>query len=327
MKLSEIGEQSLLEILRKRFKRRKRGLVLGIGDDAAVVRNDSTYILLTTDMMVEGIHFDLRWMTPFQLGFKLMSVNVSDIYAMGGVPHYVLLNIAAHRDTDMQLIAELMDGIEYAVEQYGITLIGGDTAASPALMVSAMITGKASKVITRKGARAGDKIYVTGPLGDSAGGLELLKKIGRPLDLHKRNSVSIPLRWRVVSPLLERHLMPSVKGQGGVIKKINAMIDISDGLLIDLSRICTESKRGAVIYEERIPLSAELREAADFLGIPALSLALEGGEDYELLFTAPRDKKINASCIGEIIGSGMFLVDRAGNTRKISGKGYRHFEV
>lgn len=327
MKLSEIGERALLEIIRKRFMTRSRRLLLGIGDDAAVIKPLNRNSLLTSDMMVEGVHFDHAWITPYQLGYKLVSVNVSDIYAMGGTPEFVLLNIAAPKNIDFAFVSRLFDGISKALKVYRIALIGGDLSASKKLMLSAVLTGYTSKVLSRKGAKTGDMIYVTGCLGDSACGLRILKKIRKPVEIEKRKRTQSPLDWNIVLPLFRKQLMPKPRRPGKYIRAATSMIDVSDGLLIDLSRICSESNVGASVYASRIPLSKELRKASASLRLPSLPFALEGGEDYELLFTASRNAKVDAFCIGEITGAGMHIVHKNGLRERIITRGYQHFAV
>jgi thiamine-monophosphate kinase len=326
MKLSEVGELSLLGILRNRFgKTGAPGVLIGIGDDCAVVRPAGRNLLLTTDMMVEGVHFDMRWTTPFQVGFKLVSVNVSDVYAMGGRPEFLLLNFSAGRDSEAAVFHRIFDGIEKASEQYGVSIVGGDISSSERIVLSATVTGYASKIIRRSGARVGDSIYVTGCLGDAACGLQLLKRMKKPVELERRKKGYFDLQWDIVSPLIRRHLMPSAVEPGRGARSATAMIDISDGLFIDLSRICRESGVGARVYEERVPVSGQLKKAAEHLGVDPLTFATGGGEDYELLFTAPTNRKVEAICIGEVTKSGMTIVDAKGKKRKIPVKGYEHF--
>jgi thiamine-monophosphate kinase len=345
MKLSNIGELSLLEQIRKTFHKKSKDIVVGIGDDAAVVKTRDKYLLITTDMMVEGIHFDLYFTTPYQIGFKLISVNVSDIYAMGGAPRYFLVNIAVKGNTAVKFIDSLFEGIQDAMKHYNTSLIGGDLSATYKNMsLSATLIGYARKYIKRSGAKAGDRIYVTGNLGDSAGGLELLKRIKRPAPFLKtanskekratsKNAALHAiyrkhlkgLHWSVVEPLIRRHLMPVAKNPKNFVKDATSMIDISDGLLIDLTRLCNESKVGARIYEKSIPVSYELKKAASFLNISPLESALSGGEDYELLFTAPPGKKVKAIYIGDIIKSERLMVDSSGKERHFSAEGYQHF--
>ncbi len=326
MKLSQVGELPLLDLLRKRFSAKAAGLVLGIGDDAAVI-SPRKQTLLTTDMMVEGVHFDLSWTTPFQLGFKLVSVNISDIYAMGGKPWYVLLGFSASPSCTMTFFELFFDGIEKALETYGVSLIGGDISAADRIALSLTAVGTAGKIVRRKGARIGDRIYVTGTLGDAACGLELLRKLKRPLDCDKRRHTGLPLSWDIIAPLVRRHLMPVARNPVGFASKATAMIDISDGLFIDLSRICRESGVGAVIAAADVPVSGEMKKAAAYLDIPWLALALGGGEDYELLFTAHPRTKVDAVCIGSIVQSGISVLDERGRTMDIPRQGYEHFIV
>lgn len=325
MKLAESGELLLLERIRRKFKRKFPDLICGIGDDSAVVRVARKNMLLTTDMMVEGVHFDLRWTTPFQLGFKLISVNVSDVYAMGGSPRFALINFAAPGDADSGLFERFFDGIERAAGLYDMAVIGGDVSSADKLVVSASVVGYASRILTRAGAGDGDGIYVSGTLGEAACGLELMKRLGRPVEIEKGKKAAFGLQWRVVSPLIGRHLMPQATDPGKFVRGATAMMDISDGLLIDLSRLCRESRVGAVVDLDRIPMSQELRSAAAYLKMSALDMALGGGEDYRLLFTAPDGARTDAFFIGRIGGRGLSGVDEAGKKRRLEVKGYQHF--
>ena len=325
-RLSEAGELSLLDILRKRFITRSPAVLLGIGDDAAVVRPGKSPMLFTTDMMVEGVHFDLSWTTPFQLGFKLVSSNVSDIYAMGGKPEFLLLNFSASGEITLEFFLKFYEGIEAALKKYGLLLIGGDISSSEKIVVSATVTGNTDKVLRRSGAREGDRIYLTGNPGDAACGLELMRRAEKRIEIENDRKYKFPLKWDVVFPLIRRHLMPEARDSRSFRDQATSMIDLSDGLLIDLSRLCTASNVGAVIYEESIPLSKELQTAAVHLGLSPLDLAYGGGEDYELLFTAPPKKKVNACCIGEVTRRGIFICDKKGRMRRAQVKGYQHFK-
>ncbi|OGW20556.1 MAG: thiamine-phosphate kinase [Nitrospirae bacterium GWC2_46_6] len=328
MKLQKIGELKLLQEVRKRFKTEDSGIILGIGDDAAVLAPQKENILVTTDMMNEGIHFDLSFTPPFQLGFKLVSVNVSDITAMGGRPKYLFLNIALKNDADEKMFWDMYEGISKAMDMYGVKLVGGDLcSAKNDMVLSATVIGTAEKFISRAGAKAGDKIYVTGALGDSACGLEILKKLTPELKEKIGSSAEA---------LIERHLMPVARDSSEIAKHATSMIDISDGLFIDLCRICDESNVGAKVYLDKIPISDEMENAAGIMGLDAMHLAVSGGEDYELLFTAPPtppapplDKGgiggVNITCIGEIIEKDRIAVDKTGKEFPMKAEGYRHF--
>ncbi|MBM4137552.1 MAG: thiamine-phosphate kinase [Nitrospira sp.] len=336
MKLSQVGELSLIKQIRQQFKKNPRGVIVGIGDDAAVIKPTDKNLLVTTDTMVEGVHFDLSFITPSQLGFKLVSVNVSDIYAMGGKPAYILLNMAMNKNTGKDFFDSFFDGVHAAMKLYKLALIGGDLSSSKTgITLSATLIGYAKRYIPRSGADAGDKIYVTGNLGDSACGLELLKKIKKPIPIVFPPTLPSPSRgeglgggglsWNSAEPLLRRHLLPEARNPERFVDNVTSMIDLSDGLLIDLSRLCDESKVGARIYLENVPLSSELREAASCLGISPTKLALSGGEDYELLFTAPSNQKVKAIYIGKITKSERVIVDSSGRETTFSPQGYQHF--
>lgn len=325
MKLSEIGELSLIKRIRERFHVSSWDIIAGIGDDSAAVIPHNQTLLLATDMMTEGIHFDLGFTTFFQLGFKIISVNVSDIYAMGGNPRFVLLNLAASKDSDEKSIDSFFDGIQRALTIYHLKLIGGDLSASRSVAISATLIGYAKKPIMRSGARPGDHIYVTGNLGDSACGLELLKRIKRPVAIEAGEKADKPMRWSTMHPLIKRHLLPEARNPGKISRVATAMIDVSDGLFLDLSRLCDESKVGARVYMRQLPLSPQMKRAAFALGMDPYELATSGGEDYELLFTAPPKRKVDAIWIGEITDSERIFVEKNGKKRPFSTEGYVHW--
>ncbi|GAB4387602.1 MAG: thiamine-phosphate kinase [Thermodesulfovibrionales bacterium] len=325
MRLSRKGELALVEKVRERFKAPGRSVVLGIGDDAAVLRPAAGLLLATTDMMVEGVHFDLRLATPFQIGFKLVSVNVSDIYAMGGAPAHALLGLALPADTREDFMDGFLSGVEEAAGLYGVSVVGGDVSSSPGGMaLSATVLGRAARPVKRSGARPGDGVFVTGTLGDSACGIALLRAIGKRVDFSR--PVNRPLRWRVMEPLLKRHLIPVARKPSRYLRAATAMIDVSDGLALDLHRLCAESGVGARVYKGDVPISAGALEAARRLGLDPFALASSGGEDYELLFTARSAKVAGARRIGEVTpGAGMVLVDEKGGERPLRPAGYLHF--
>ncbi len=327
MRLSEAGELPLLDLLKERFGIRRPGIVLGIGDDSAVIKTRSGNMLLTTDMMVEGVHFDFNWITPFQLGYKVVSVNVSDIYAMGGQPEFMLLDFAAPGYFTKGQFDSLLDGIERALKTYDLSLIGGDISAAPKVVLSATVTGHATRIIGRAGAKTGDFIYVSGNLGDSACGLEVLRRIGRTVIPEKDEKIDFGPGWKTVGPLVRRHLMPLARDPRAFLRGATSMMDISDGLFIDLSRLCKESGVGAKIYVDKIPMSEELRKTSGYLGLRPLDFAVGGGEDYEILFTAPAGVRVGAFCIGEITRAGLTVVDHEGKSKKMKIKGYRHFAL
>lgn len=359
MRLYQIGELKLLKEIRRRFSSANSSIIIGIGDDASVVAPQKEKTLITTDMMNEGVHFDLSFTSPFHLGFKLVSINVSDIAAMGGNPRYLFLNIAVKKDTDEDIFWSLYDGVSAAMNIYKLQLLGGDLCAiKNDMALSATIIGSGDKILTRSGASIGDKIYVTGFLGNSACGLEMLQQLtdesrNRVKSLgfgvknkenerirgwdDKKDSTSQPLKlstsqvinWDTAEPLIGRHLMPVARNCSEFLPYATSMIDISDGLFIDLCRICEENGVGAKVYIDKIPVSKELKHASEIMNLDSLQLATSGGEDYELLFTAPANCKVQTAekvtYIGEIVEKERVVVDMAGRETAMKPKGYQHF--
>ena len=367
MRLFQAGELKLLKEVRERFRLdpEEKSVIVGIGDDAAVIAPHQKKIIVTTDMMNEGVHFDLDYTSPFHLGFKLVSVNVSDIMAMVGVARYLFLDLAFTPDADDDFFRNIYDGIEHALSLYGVRLLGGDLcSARNDTVLSATVIGEGEKIITRAGASAGDKIYITSSTGDSACGLEILKRLNKETKEIIRKTVGamrclarvdtgiegqepeeigelavnkvseiIGISWRIAKPLLMRHLMPVARDSRDIVPHASSMLDVSDGLFIDLCRICDEGSTGATIYKDKIPLSAELGVASELLGLDAIHLAVSGGEDYELLFTSrdfPLDEynrthDIKVSCIGEITREERNIIDSLGGKKPLKAEGYQHF--
>jgi thiamine-monophosphate kinase len=280
MKLSRLGEFGLIERIRQKT-RPGRGVRIGIGDDAAWIINQNNSSLVTADLLIEAIHFDLRWTSLFDLGHKALAVNLSDIAAMGGVPAYVILSLGLRPDLDSAQIDAFYRGLQALAGRTGVALVGGDTNAAATLIVSVCVIGHAPYApIRRSGARAGDDIYVSGTLGDAALALEVLRG-GR------RGS-----KKRAIAKLIARHHRPEPRLALGLLlaktRLATAMIDVSDGLLQDLGHVCKASGVGATISQERLPLSAAYRAVAERGETAA---ALTGGEDYELLFCGrPQDR-------------------------------------
>jgi len=312
MRLSEIGEFGLINNLKELCKIKKQNIIAGIGDDAAVIRTGAKALLLTSDMLLEGVHFDLSFTTLYQLGYKTLAVNISDIFAMGGMPKYFLLNMGAPKKCSVGDIKELYRGLNVIAKKFGVAIVGGDMCASKeGLVLSGTLIGETDKAILRSGAKSGDSIFVSGTLGDSAMGLEFLRRMGSK-KLDKKNA------------LIKRHLMPEPAPLKNT-RRVTSMIDISDGLLIDLSHICDESRVGAVIYKDTVPLSKRLISAAKRLGKDPLEYALKGGEDYLLLFTSPEKSRRDSVRIGEIISKGKYIIDSEGKRKSFKAEGYEHF--
>ncbi|MCD6472889.1 thiamine-phosphate kinase [Candidatus Aerophobetes bacterium] len=330
MKLSQVGEFELIKQIRLNLKNFQKNVVVGIGDDAALTRMPSKeFLLSTTDTLVENVHFKWDYASPFQVGWKALAVNISDIAAMGGKPTYCLISLAISKDTKKSLVNELYKGLKKIASLYKINIIGGDLVYSPVFMITICLLGEVDKdnFILRSGAKKGDLIYVTGDLGVSKAGLTYLERFNIKEKVEKK-----PL-------FIKKHLMPYPKlkeGQQIAQNKLsNAMIDISDGLISDLSHIAEESGVGVVIREEKVPLDSSVKKFAKELKTSPLDWALYGGEDYELLFTVSQSKKrlveetlsFSPILIGEIVDEreGINLIDISGKKVKLKGKGYNHF--
>jgi len=330
MKLSQVGEFELIKQIRSNLRDFQRRVVVGIGDDAALVKIPPQELLLsTTDTLVENVHFNWDYASPFQVGWKVLAINISDIAAMGGKPTYCLISLAMSRDTKKSLVNELYGGLKRIASLYKIDIIGGDLVYSPVFTVTICLLGEVNKdnFILRSGAKKGDLIYVTGDLGASKAGLIYLEGFNAK-------------KKREGAFFIKKHLMPCPKlkeGQQIAKSKLsNAMIDISDGLISDLSHIAEESGVGAVIWEEKIPLNPSVRKLAKELKTSPLNWALYGGEDYELLFTVLKNKKrileeslcFSPILIGEIVDEkeGLNLIDTSGKKIKLKKRGYDHFK-
>ncbi len=333
MKFNEIGEFGFIESVRKQCRTSPKNVIKGIGDDCAVFRaNPNRVFLFTTDMLVEDVHFLMDKITPYQLGWKAVAVNLSDIAAMGGIPLHALISIGIPVKTEVELIKDLYRGMNDICSHYNVNVLGGDTVASKdklIINVSLLGDGEEHSVLYRHGASQGDKICLTGNVGDSSTGLKILKnEILVTGDRRKHFIKAHNEPW----PLIET---------GRIIANsqlATTMIDLSDGLLSDLGHICEESKVGASIFKEQIPISKELRLLSSRGNFNPLESALSGGEDYILLFTVP-EKNIHAIkqlsrekviwplfMIGEITKEeGIRLIDRNGKSTFIRPKGFDHF--
>ena len=327
-------EWDLIAALSREFGPAPAGVVLGIGDDCAAIEIPGPdYLLWTVDTLVEGVHFDPAFTTLSQLGWKSLTVNLSDIAAMGGDPGFALLSLGWPPDRDRSLALEFAAGLAQAAREYGVAVIGGDTVASPGgLIITVTLTGRvpARQMLRRAGAEVGDLIFVTGPLGEAAAGLEIL-----------RQGLELPPELK--EALTEAHLRPRPQLRAGRLLAqeglATALIDTSDGVATDLYHICRASGVGARIPAAAVPVSPRVTAAAPHLGCDPLDLALTGGEDYLLLFTAkpavaPRLPEAFSRAglaaplpLGHIVpGDRVVLATPAGEV-DISGRGYDHFRL
>jgi thiamine-monophosphate kinase len=313
------SEFKLIESIRKRVNLAQEDSekIFGIGDDCAVYRiSENRYGLFSTDISIENIHFDLSYTSLFDAGYRSMAANISDICAMGGMPVLALVSIGIPVQFTSEMIDELYDGILACGVKHGAFIAGGDTSKSGELIVNISIYGETSAPVYRKGAEAGDRIYITGCTGLSMLGLEILQK--------KMNQSGF-------SASIQKHLRPEPRSD--LIETImngyhpTSMIDISDGLLIDLGHICESSACGFELFEEKIPAENEIK---DFCGINKTEFSeysLYSGEEYELLFTSKHDIIDNnqITCIGNITTGGYSLIS-SGLRSAVELKGHDHFK-
>ncbi len=291
MEISELGEFGLIDRLTKGLTPVNTSTVKGVGDDCAVIRNRDTDILVTTDLLLEGVHFDLTYVPLKHLGYKSAVVNFSDVYAMNGTPKQITVSLGISKRFTVEHIEELFAGIRLACEIYGVDLVGGDTTSSrQGLVISITCIGEAptDKIVSRSGAKDTDLICVSGDLGAAYMGLQLLER-EKVASAGQKDFVP---QFQGKEYLIERQLKPEARrdiveelAKAGIVP--TAMMDISDGLSSELLHICKQSDTGCRIYEDRIPIDYQTAVMAEELGMNLVTAALNGGEDYELLFTVP----------------------------------------
>ena len=336
--LENLGEFGLIEHITQATRLSNSSTVLGVGDDAAIIDPDSSkQMLVSSDMLLEGIHFDLSYTPLKHLGYKAIAVNVSDIAAMNGVCQQVTVNIGVSNRFPLEAVEELYQGINLACETYQCDLIGGDTTSSvTGLLISVTAIGSVdpNSVVTRKGAKEHDLICVTGDLGAAYMGLQVLEREKQVFLSDSEMQPKLDSYEYIVGRLLKAEARVDVVAwlkQQGIIP--TSMIDVSDGLASDLLHICKQSSTGARIYEPKLPLEAATKDAALEFNLNPTTVCLNGGEDYELLFTLSQkdhDKVANqdgVSIIGHItdLGQGVELIAASEESIPIQAQGWKHF--
>lgn len=337
--ISQIGEFGLIDRINQRFPLTNSGSVVGIGDDAAVIDAGDRYMVVTTDMLLEGIHFDLSYTPLGHLGYKAVAVNISDITAMNGMPKQITVNIGLSNRFSVEAVDALYEGIRYACENYKVDLIGGDTTASASgLVISVTALGEVEKdkVTRRGGAHANDIVCVTGDLGGAYTGLQVLKRekvaFQENPDMQPQlkdyeyivgRQLRPEARMDIIHELRELEVLPS------------SMIDISDGLASELFHLARHSQCGFNIFEEQIPLDdLTFRTAVEFKLDP-VTCALNGGEDYELLFTISQKdyEKLKKHADIHFIGyvqekeKGLHLITKEEQVVPLNAQGWSHFNA
>ena len=335
--LSDLGEFALIDHLTKNFKMHHTTTIKGVGDDAAVLDFKNEQVVVTTDLLVEGVHFDLSYMPLKHLGYKAVMVNLSDVYAMNATPAQITVSIAVSNRFPLEALEELYAGIETATNIYNVDLVGGDTTSSTTgLLISVTAIGAVKKenVVYRSGAQPNDLLVVSGDLGGAYMGLQVLE---REKEVFKVNPNSQP-DLEPYTYIIERQLKPEarkdiIKLLGDLGVKPTAMIDISDGLSSEIIHICTQSNVGCDLYEDKIPLDPTVIAACEEFNIDSTTIALNGGEDYELLFTIAQEDypKIKANPNLTVIGyvkeknEGMHLVTRGNLKIPLKAQGWKNF--
>ena len=337
MDIKELGEFGLINKISSKFKNNRKSTILGIGDDSAILKSNSNLILLSSDMLVEGIHFDLSYTPIKHLGYKSVVVNLSDIYSMNSEPKQILINIAISSKFSVEAIEEFYDGVSIACDEYSIDLVGGDTTSSVSgLIISCSVVGYSEKnsIVRRDGARNNDIICVSGDLGRSFLGLKILQR-------EKVNFIRNPKMQPTLNEyknVIEKQLRPRARKDIFEFfkeEKIipNCMIDISDGLSSELFHLSIKSKLGFKIFEDKLPVDENCYKISNEFKMDMVSCALNGGEEYELLFSLnPSDyekikkRKIDISPIGFFTKKNKkVLVLKDDNEIDLNLEGWNHF--
>jgi thiamine-monophosphate kinase len=332
--ISDLGEFGLIDRLTNKNKLKNRSSIIGIGDDAAILEPSEKRIVVTTDLLTEGVHFNLMYVPLKHLGYKSVIVNLSDVVAMNAFPTQITVSLALSSKFSVEAVEEIYEGIYLACEKYGVDLVGGDTTSSLTgltICVTAIGEGKEAELVLRSGAKKNDLICVTGDLGGAYMGLQLLE---RENEVFKIDNNALP-QFSGYDYILGRQLKPEARLD--VIKifrelgiQPTAMIDISDGLSSEIMHLCKRSGVGAKIYEDKIPLDDSTKRLANEFNINPIVAALNGGEDYELLFTIPAgqyDKVKNHpdfTVIGHIVEQeeGTSLVLTGGSEVELTAQGW-----
>jgi thiamine-monophosphate kinase len=332
--LSTLGEFGLIDHLTKNFTIKHKSTIIGVGDDAAVLDFKKEQVVVTTDMLVEGVHFDLSYVPLKHLGYKAIIVNLSDVYAMNAEATQVTVSIAVSNRFPLEALEELYAGIETAAKIYNVDVVGGDTTSSTTgLIISVTAIGivDSKNVVYRNGAKPNDLLVVTGDLGAAYMGLQVLEREKEVFKVNPNNQPELD----GYTYIIERQLKPEArKDIAKLLKELEvkptSMIDISDGLSSEIIHLCKQSKVGCELYENKIPLDPQVISTCEEFNIDSTTVALNGGEDYELLFTVSQEDfpKIKANPNFTIIGfmkeeaSGMHLITRAETSIPLKAQGW-----
>lgn len=335
--ISSLGEFGLIDRLTKEFPLKNESTKKGVGDDAAILRYGDKDVLVTTDLLLEGIHFDLRYVPLKHLGYKAAIVNFSDVYAMNGTPRQITVSLGVSSRFTVEHLEQLYSGIRLACELYGVDLVGGDTSASVTglvISITCLGEGRPEDVVTRTGAKPTDIICVSGDLGAAFMGLQLLERenavAAGQKDFQPDFAGKEYILERQLKPEARRDIVEALRKEG---IKPTSMIDVSDGLSSELLHICKDSGVGCRVYEDRIPIDYQTALMAEEFNMNLVTAAMNGGEDYELLFTVPItdnekiEKMKGITMIGYVTEPqlGAALVTRDGGEIPIKAQGWNAF--
>ena len=334
--LSDLGEFGLIDHLTRNFNIKHQSTIKGVGDDAAVLDFKNSKIVVTTDLLVEGVHFDLSYMPLKHLGYKAVIVNLSDVYAMNAEATQITVSVALSNRFPLEAIEDLYAGIETAAKIYNIDVVGGDTTSSTTgLLISVTAIGEVKNEVYRSGAKPSDLLVVSGDLGAAYMGLQILEREKAVFKVNPNNQPDLEQYAYIV----ERQLKPEArKDVVNLLADLDvmptAMIDISDGLSSEILHLCKQSKVGCDLYEDKIPLDPQVISTCEEFNIDSTTVALNGGEDYELLFTMSQNDFLkikanpNFSIIGHIKESseGAHLITRANTKIPLQAQGWKNFD-
>ncbi len=332
--LSQLGEFKLIDHLTKRFELKRPSTLKGVGDDAAVLDFGGKRTVVSTDLLIEGVHFDLSYMPLKHLGYKAVVVNLSDICAMNATPTQITVSVAVSNRFPLEALEELYDGIALAAEVYKVDVIGGDTTSSQKgmlLSITALGEADADEIVYRSGAKESNLLVVSGDIGSAYLGLQVLERERRVFEVNPQNQPDLD----AYTYLIERQLKPEARTDvrdllQALEVKPTSMIDISDGLSSEILHLCKQSGVGCNLFEEKLPVDPQFINACEEFNLDATTVAINGGEDYELLFTIPLEDfpKIkgnpNLTVIGHMTAAadGAHLVTRANTRIELKARGW-----
>ncbi len=336
--ISKLGEFGLIDHLTKKFEIKNKHTTLGIGDDAAIINQNNMHQIISTDLYIENVHFDIMYVPLMHLGYKCITASISDICAMNADASQVLVSIAISSKYPLEAVEEIYNGIKAACDKYGVDLIGGDTSSSVSgLMISVTAMGYAEEknIVKRSGAKEGDLVCVSGDLGGAYMGLQVLEREKQVFIDQKDMQPDLEGKDYIVGRQLRPEARTDIVDMFEELKIVpTSLIDVSDGLASEIFHVCKHSNVGMKIYEDKLPIDQQTYDTAIEFNMPPTTAAMNGGEDYELLFTLPQSDydKIKNSLDVTIIGyctaahEGKELISKSGNVVPLEAQGWENYK-